>query len=75
MPQPQKNLNLTITLPKDLEDIGYKELILKDHNGILVTVDDTRFPFYFDIRSFAIMTKNTGGGTITNNITKITCRL
>jgi hypothetical protein len=46
----QKALNVTISLPQDLQDMGYKELIVKRENGILKTVDDTTvlFPFRLD---------------------------
>lgn len=46
----QKALNITINLPQDLQDMGYKELIIKRENGILKTDDDTiiLFPFFLD---------------------------
>jgi hypothetical protein len=46
----QKILNVTITLPQDLQDIGFKELIIKRENGIIKMVDDTTilFPFNLD---------------------------
>jgi hypothetical protein len=40
----QKALNITINLPQDLQDMGYKELIIKRENGILKTDDDTIIP-------------------------------
>jgi hypothetical protein len=38
LPPSQKELNVTIPLPQDLQDMGYKELQIKNQNGILVTV-------------------------------------
>jgi hypothetical protein len=37
-------------LPPDLQDIGFKELIVKHENGIIKMVDDTTvlFPFRLD---------------------------
>ena len=46
----QKTLNVTINLPQDIQDIGFKELIIKRENGIIKMVDDTTilFPFNLD---------------------------
>jgi hypothetical protein len=46
----QKTLNVKIDLPQDLQDIGFKELIIKRENGIIKMVDDTiiLFPFNLD---------------------------
>jgi hypothetical protein len=46
----QKMLNVTIDLPQDLQDIGFKELLIKRENGIIKMVDDTTilFPFNLD---------------------------
>jgi hypothetical protein len=35
----QKMLNVTIDLPQDLQDIGFKELLIKRENGIIKMVD------------------------------------
>lgn len=45
----QKTLNVTIDLPQDLQDMGYKELIIKRENGIVKTVDNTAFLFPFNL--------------------------
>ena len=46
----QNTLNITIDLPQDLQDIGFKELLIKRENGIIKMVDDTTilFPFNLD---------------------------
>ena len=46
----QKTLDVTIDLPQDLQDIGFKELIVKRENGIIKMVDDSivLFPFNLD---------------------------
>src|SRR5437867_2632643 len=46
----QNTLNVTIDLPQDLQDIGFKELMIKRENGIIKMVDDTTilFPFNLD---------------------------
>jgi hypothetical protein len=53
LPQPQKKIDIVIPLPKELQDMGYKELHVKDQNGIVVTEDDTRFLFTFDERNYS----------------------
>jgi Mn-dependent DtxR family transcriptional regulator len=51
--QPKKKIDVVIPLPKELQDMGYKELRIMDQNGIVVTVDDTRFLFVYDERNYA----------------------
>jgi hypothetical protein len=48
----RKPLDITIKLPQDLQDMGYKELVIRRQNGILITVDDTRFLFTFDLNKY-----------------------
>jgi bisphosphoglycerate-independent phosphoglycerate mutase (AlkP superfamily) len=52
MPSSQKSLDVTIALPQGLQDMGYKELIIKRENGILVTDEDTRILFSFNLDKY-----------------------
>jgi site-specific DNA-adenine methylase len=49
----QKTLNVTINLPQDIQDIGFKELIIKRENGIhLISQKSRRLAAYIsDINS------------------------
>jgi DNA-binding MarR family transcriptional regulator len=48
MPRPQKSIDVTIDLSQELKDIGFRELRIKDENGIIKLEDGNPiwFPFY-----------------------------
>jgi hypothetical protein len=51
--QKQKKIDVVIPLPKELQDMGYKELHIIDQSGIVVTVDGTLFLFVYDEHNLA----------------------